>query len=92
MADYHGGRTFYVFAVPYFAAIDQILKTVLSATQAVLVLAAYNLAYALPFTVVPLLSALRTTVMGRSGSEIPGLAATMAGSFQWVMRPRNISG
>lgn len=45
------------FAVPYFAAIDQILKSDLSAAQAVLMLLAYNLAYALPFVLVPLLSA-----------------------------------
>jgi len=45
------------FAVPYFAAIDQVLKADLSTTQAVLTLAAYNLLYALPFAVVPVLSA-----------------------------------
>lgn len=45
------------FAVPYFAAIDQILKADLSTAQAVGTLLGYNLAYALPFTVVPLLSA-----------------------------------
>lgn len=46
------------FAVPYFAAIDQVLIADFSATEAVLTLAAYNLLYALPFAVVPLLSAL----------------------------------
>jgi len=46
------------FAVPYFAAIDQILKRDLSATEAVLMLLTYNLAFALPFTLVPVLSAL----------------------------------
>lgn len=45
------------FAVPYFAAIDQILKSDSSATQAVFLLLSYNLAYALPFTLVPVLSA-----------------------------------
>ncbi len=45
------------FAVPYFAAIDQILKADFSATQAVFMLLSYNLAYALPFVLVPLLSA-----------------------------------
>ena len=45
------------FAVPYFAAIDQILKADFTAAQAVLVLLSYNLAYALPFAMVPLLSA-----------------------------------
>jgi cytochrome c biogenesis protein CcdA len=46
------------FAVPYFAALDQILKTGLSTTDALLVLGAYNLAYALPFATVPLMVSL----------------------------------
>jgi threonine/homoserine/homoserine lactone efflux protein len=54
------------FAVPYFAAIDQILKTDLSATGATMVLVAYNLLYALPFVVVPILSA----VMGERGRSL----------------------
>jgi len=43
------------FAVPYFAALDQILKTDLGTTDVLLVLGAYNLAYALPFATVPLM-------------------------------------
>jgi cytochrome c biogenesis protein CcdA len=54
------------FAVPYFAAIDQILKTDSSTTQAALLLLAYNLAYAAPFTLVPLLSA----VMGERARPV----------------------
>jgi cytochrome c biogenesis protein CcdA len=46
------------FAVPYFAAIDQILKADFSTTQALLILLAYNLVYALPFAIVPVLSAM----------------------------------
>ncbi len=45
------------FAIPYFAAIDQILKADLSVTRSVIALVGYNLVYALPFAVVPLLSA-----------------------------------
>jgi cytochrome c biogenesis protein CcdA len=45
------------FAVPYFAAIDQVLKADLSVLQSVLMLLSYNLAFALPFAMVPLLSA-----------------------------------
>lgn len=45
------------FAVPYFAAIDQILKADLTAGGAVFNLLGYNLAYAVPFAAVPLLSA-----------------------------------
>ena len=46
------------FALPYFAALDQILKADLTATQTVVTLVAYNLLYALPFSIVPVLSAL----------------------------------
>ena len=56
------------FAVPYFAAIDQILKTDLSTTQTILMLLSYNLAYALPFATVPVLSA----VMGERAKPILG--------------------
>lgn len=42
------------FALPYIGAIDQILKADLGVTQGLLVLGVYNLAYALPFAVVPL--------------------------------------
>jgi cytochrome c biogenesis protein CcdA len=42
------------FAIPYFAAIDQILKANLSVEASVLVVAIYNVTYALPFLLVPL--------------------------------------
>jgi cytochrome c biogenesis protein CcdA len=42
------------FALPYFAAVDQILKANLSVEASVLALAIYNAAYALPFLLVPL--------------------------------------
>jgi cytochrome c biogenesis protein CcdA len=45
------------FAVPYFAAIDQILKADLNSVQAVGTLLAYNLAFAAPFALVPVLTA-----------------------------------
>jgi len=45
------------FAVPYFAAIDQILKADVSSIGALGFLAAYNLLYALVFAVVPILIA-----------------------------------
>lgn len=54
------------FAVPYFAAIDQILKTDSTTTQSVLLLLSYNLAYALPFALVPVLSA----VMGERARPV----------------------
>lgn len=46
------------FALPYFAALGQMAKADLSLAQNLLALAAYNLAYALPFTAVPLLRAI----------------------------------
>ena len=42
------------FAVPYFAVIGQILKADVSTTASLFILAVYNIAYALPFLVVPL--------------------------------------
>jgi len=44
------------FALPYFAALDQILKADLAVSDSVMVLAGYNLGYALPFLVVPALA------------------------------------
>lgn len=45
------------FALPYFAAVDQILKANLSVESSLVVMAAYNIAYALPFLAVPILVA-----------------------------------
>jgi cytochrome c biogenesis protein CcdA len=45
------------FALPYFAAIDQILKANFSTGDGLVLLVAYNLLYALPFLVVPILVA-----------------------------------
>jgi cytochrome c biogenesis protein CcdA len=42
------------FALPYFAATDQILKANVSVEASVLALAIYNIAYALPFLLVPI--------------------------------------
>ncbi|MGI9344475.1 MAG: GAP family protein [Gammaproteobacteria bacterium] len=46
------------FAVPYFAAVGQIMKSDLSQPQAYLTLAIYNLVYALPFALVPIARAI----------------------------------
>lgn len=53
------------FALPYFAALDQILKADLTITDSVIVLFIYNFFYALPFAIVPVLVA---TVGERSQS------------------------
>ena len=44
------------FAVPYFAAIDQLLKSGLDTSGMIAWLVLYNAAYALPFMLVPLLT------------------------------------
>ncbi len=54
------------FAVPYFAALSQILKSDPSFLEALLLLIGYNLIYALPFTIVPILMA----IMGERGRPI----------------------
>ena len=54
------------FAVPYFAAIDQFLKSDLNTGGILLALLAYNLVYALPFLMVPVLSA----VMGERSKPL----------------------
>jgi threonine/homoserine/homoserine lactone efflux protein len=41
------------FAIPYFAVVDQILSANLSVAGSLTVLAVYNIAYAVPFIVVP---------------------------------------
>ena len=46
------------FALPYFAAIDQLLKSDLDTMGVVTGLAIYNAAYALPFLLIPLLTAI----------------------------------
>lgn len=54
------------FAIPYFAAIDQLLKSDLSTGGIVGGLLLYNAAYAIPFMLVPLL----TWVMGEKSKPI----------------------
>ncbi|HCO22783.1 MAG: hypothetical protein CME31_03635 [Gimesia sp.] len=45
------------FALPYFAALDQMLKADMTPLTALVVLAVYNVLYALPFALVPVLIA-----------------------------------
>jgi threonine/homoserine/homoserine lactone efflux protein len=54
------------FALPYFAALGQILKADFSTSQAVSTLAVYNLAYAAPFCAIPILRA----VLGERGQPL----------------------
>jgi len=54
------------FAVPYFAAIDQLLKSGLDTGGMVTGLVIYNVAYALPFALIPIL----TSIMGDRSKPI----------------------
>ena len=54
------------FAVPYFAAINQFLKAGLDTGGVLLGLLLYNLAYAMPFLLIPVLSA----VMGEKSKPV----------------------
>ena len=54
------------FALPYFAAVDQILKADLSVESSVLMLAIYNASYALPFLLILVLVA----VVGDSSKPV----------------------
>ncbi len=68
------------FALPYFAAVDQLLKADLSGLQIVLNLSAYNLLYALPFLLVPVL----VLVMGERSK------ATLARINEWLERVSSV--
>jgi cytochrome c biogenesis protein CcdA len=46
------------FALPYLAAVDQLLKANLSTESSLLVLTLYNVAYAVPFLLVPIMVAI----------------------------------
>ena len=54
------------FAIPYFGVIDQILKADLTTESALAVLALYNVLYALPFLLVPVL----VLVMGNASRPL----------------------
>ena len=54
------------FALPYFAAVDQLLKANLPIETSLLVLTVYNIAYVLPFLLVPIMVAL----MGEASKPI----------------------
>lgn len=71
------------FAVPYFAAIDQVLKADLTAAQAVGTLLAYNLAYAAPFATVPLL----TAVLGERAQPLLAKINTRMEKISAVLMP-----
>jgi cytochrome c biogenesis protein CcdA len=70
------------FAVPYFAAIDQMLKSELDTSGVLTGLVIYNLAYALPFLLIPLL----TAIMGdRSKPILARINGTMEKASEVIM-------
>ena len=54
------------FALPYFAVIDQMLKADLTTNEALVILSGYNLLYALPFLIVPVLVA----IIGKRSNKV----------------------
>jgi cytochrome c biogenesis protein CcdA len=70
------------FALPYFAAIDQILKANLATGDALVLLVAYNLVYALPFLVVPVLVA---TLGERSRPVLQGINGALERASAFLM-------
>jgi len=70
------------FALPYFAAIDQIMKGNFAAGDTLVLLVAYNLVYALPFLVVPILAA---TLGERSRPILQRLNETLDRASAFVM-------
>jgi cytochrome c biogenesis protein CcdA len=71
------------FAVPYFAAIGQIMKADLSEAQAWGALIGYNLAYALPFTLVPIARA----IMGEGARPLLARISDVVEKVSGVLMP-----
>jgi cytochrome c biogenesis protein CcdA len=70
------------FALPYFAAVDQIVKANLSLETSLLALVLYNAAYALPFLLVPLLI---VTVGDRVKPALETFNRFLSSAFDLVM-------
>jgi cytochrome c biogenesis protein CcdA len=71
------------FALPYFAAIDQVLKADLGTTGSLSVVILYNIAYALPFLVVPLLA----LVMGEASRPVLARISNKVDRISAVLMP-----
>jgi len=71
------------FALPYFAVVDQILKADLSAAESLTTLAIYNVAYALPFVVVPATVA----ISGESAKPLLEKINTVLGKVSDIFMP-----
>lgn len=73
------------FAVPYFAAIGQMMQVDLTRAEVFGVLATYNLAYALPFTVVPITRAIMGERAGPVLERINGMIERVAAILMPVL-------
>lgn len=74
------------FALPYFAAVDQVVRAGLPAIDSLVVLVAYNLAYALPFAVVPVLVAISGDSAKPVLEKISGLLGRATGFLlPWML-------
>ena len=71
------------FAIPYFAAINQFLKSGLDSTGMIIGLIVYNLAYALPFLLIPLL----TAIMGERSKPLLAKVNAMMEKASDVIMP-----
>jgi len=67
------------FALPYFGALNQVMKANLTATESLVALVAYNLLYALPFLIVPLLVAMIGERSGPLLQRINGVLDRISG-------------
>ncbi|MFW2405965.1 MAG: GAP family protein [Gammaproteobacteria bacterium] len=71
------------FAVPYFAALGQIMKADLTAPQGYATLIAYNTAYAVPFLIVPILR----LAMGEGSRDLLGRINERVEQFSAILMP-----
>lgn len=71
------------FAVPYFAALSQILKLDATFFEALVLLTTYNLLYALPFMIVPLL----VGIMGKRAQPVLSKINNVLGRISDFLMP-----
>lgn len=74
------------FALPYFAVVDQIVRAELVTVEALVTLAIYNVAYALPFAVVPVLVVVAGARAQPLLSKMNGMLARVADfAMPWLL-------
>lgn len=74
------------FALPYLAAVDQILKADLTSSDSLVALGVYNIAYALPFSLVPITVAMFGDAARSRLEGMNAVLARMAGAaMPWLL-------